>query len=68
MTATDAMTALDALVAAQQQPNRYIAAKTLYEAALAGLMAAPLDPRLLYRWVIKWAMLPGTQGTRISGA
>lgn len=62
MTVTEAMAALDAFVQARPEAEHYRTAKTLYEAALAGLVTVPLDPRLLYRWVIKWAILPEARG------
>jgi hypothetical protein len=62
MTATEAMVGLDALVAAEREPHRYTAARMLYTASLAGLLAVPLPPRVLYRWVLKWATLPEARG------
>lgn len=53
---------LDALVEAEREGNQYTAARTLYTAALAGLLAVPLPPRVLYCWVLKRATLPEARG------
>ena len=64
MTPAEAMAALDALVAAEPEPARYRTARTLYAAALAGLLAVPSSADRLYGWVGKWATLPEARGTR----
>jgi hypothetical protein len=64
MTAAAAMAELDRLVTECREDDRYPVAKALYEAALHGLVDVPLSPTLLYRWVVKWALLPGTRGQR----
>ena len=43
MTPADAMAALDALVADEPEPARYRTARTLYAAALAGLLTVPIS-------------------------
>lgn len=64
MDPTRAMQSLDRLVSDSREDDRYVVAKALYEAALAGLLRVPLSPVLLSGWVIKWATLPDARGTR----
>lgn len=62
MTPEAAMAALDGLVAARPEHERYQTACRLYEAALRGLLAVRLPPTILYAWVLKWATLPEARG------
>lgn len=62
-----AMAKLDELVARALPTHRYTAARTLYEAAVDGLLDVRLSQRLLYGWVMKWATLPEVRGGRGAG-